>query len=104
MVELKELNELYNCLNLYIVSSRIEGGPQSILECASNKTPIISTNVGIASEILSKNSIFNMKNFQKAIPDVNIAFHNVAPLRIPIGFEKFIDMFNLIYNEERFEK
>ena len=41
MVDFSELNELYNCLNLYIVASRIEGGPQAILECGITKTPII---------------------------------------------------------------
>ena len=51
MVNFTELNELYNCLDLYIVASRFEGGPQSILECANTK-PIVSTNVGVAAEIL----------------------------------------------------
>ena len=41
-VSFEELNELYNCLDLYIVSSRIEGGPQSIFECGLSKTPILS--------------------------------------------------------------
>ncbi len=40
------INELYNCLDLYIVSSRCEGGPQAIFESAQTKTPIISTRVG----------------------------------------------------------
>ena len=46
MIDFVSLNELYNCLDLYIVSSRVEGGPQAILECGINKTPIISTDVG----------------------------------------------------------
>ena len=29
-------------LDMYIVSSRLEGGPQAILESALTKTPIIS--------------------------------------------------------------
>ena len=45
------LNELYNILDLYLVTSRIEGGPQAILECAIIKTPIMSTDVGVASGI-----------------------------------------------------
>ena len=32
MVDIQSLNELYNLLDLYIVTSRIEGGPQAILE------------------------------------------------------------------------
>ena len=31
--DFETLNELYNCLDLYIVSSRCEGGPQAIVEC-----------------------------------------------------------------------
>ena len=50
MASFKEINELYNLLDLYVVSSRFEGGPQSILECGITKTPIISTNVGIAKK------------------------------------------------------
>ena len=56
MVE-KLLNELYNMLNLYVVSSRIEG-PQAIYECSLSKTPIISTNVGVATKFLHPSSIF----------------------------------------------
>ena len=51
MADFFELNELYNCLDLYIVASRVEGGPQSILEATLTKTPIISTDVGLAKEI-----------------------------------------------------
>ena len=96
MVNTEELNELYNCLNLYIVTSRVEGGPQSIVECALSKTPIISTDVGIASEILSKNSIFNMENFENAKPDINTAYKNSTSLMIPMGFDRFIEMFELL--------
>lgn len=41
----------------YIVSSRFEGGPQAILECAQLKIKILSTDVGIAKEILHKDCI-----------------------------------------------
>ena len=67
MVNFKELNELYNILDLYIVASRVEGGPAAILECAASKTPIISTDVGLVSDVSHPNSIFNMENFKKAI-------------------------------------
>ncbi len=95
MTNFKELNELYNCLDLYVVASRVEGGPQSIMECGLNKTPIISTNVGIAPEILSPESIFNMTNFRKAKPNIKIAFDNVQKYLIPKGFDNFIKMLEL---------
>ena len=57
MADFNTLNELYNCLDLYLVTSRQEGGPQAILECSSNKTPILSTDVGFASKALNSNCI-----------------------------------------------
>ena len=93
---LSTVNELYNCLDLYIVSSRCEGGPQSIVECALTKTPIVSTDVGIAQLILSKESIFD-SSF-KATPDVDQASKNVDILKMPAGFEPFRDIFLNIEN------
>ena len=71
MVDFNTLNELYNCLDLYIVSSRFEGGPRSIVECGFTKTPIISTDVGIASEFLSSKSIFDMNNVDTVLECVS---------------------------------
>jgi hypothetical protein len=79
MVNLEQLNELYNCLDLYVVSSRVEGGPRAILECALAKVPIISTKVGIAELILSKESLFEWDNYEtyyNAKPDVLHAYSN----------------------------
>ena len=64
MVNVTELNELYNCLDLYIVSSRVEGGPRSIMECGLSKTPIISTDVGIAKSILNPEAIYDMNEYK----------------------------------------
>ena len=46
MISLEQINELYNCIDLYIVSSRCEGGPRSVFEAGLTKTPIISTVIG----------------------------------------------------------
>ena len=96
MVNTDQLNELYNCLDLYIVASRVEGGPQAIIECALSKTPIISTDVGVASEFLHSSSIFNMENFEKAIPNTEYAFQKSKAYTIPDGFKEYLAMFNSI--------
>jgi hypothetical protein len=64
MIGLQELNELYNCLDLYVVSSRVEGGPRAIVEAGLAKTPIISTDVGIAGELCPKESIYDVNNWE----------------------------------------
>tara|TARA_X000001036_G_C20637264_1_gene789615 strand:- start:728 stop:1645 length:918 start_codon:yes stop_codon:yes gene_type:complete len=96
MVGNEDLNDLYNILDLYIVASRVEGGPQAIFECALSKTPIISTDVGIASEILDKRSLFDMSNFKVAEPEIEKAYKNVRRFEIPNGFNKFHEVFGSI--------
>jgi len=88
----ENLNKLYNCLDLYLVSSRYEGGPQSIIECALSRTPIISTDVGIATDILSEKSIFNNSNHPA--PDTDYAYKKIQELKMPKGFYKFNKMFS----------
>ena len=98
MVDLKELNELYNVLDLYVVSSRIEGGPQAIMECAITETPIVSTDVGIASEILNQESIYkSIEQFHKAQPNTEFALQKAKSFIIPKGMESYIKMFEEVY-------
>lgn len=92
MASFKKINELYNCLDLYIVASRVEGGPQAIPESAITETPILSTNVGLASQLLSKDSIFNMDNYQSAVPDIKYALEQIKQLKIPEGFNRYLKM------------
>ena len=93
MPPFNELNELYNCLDLYIVSSRYEGGPQAIFECALTKTPIISTNVGVAPEVLSPNSIYDMSNFDSAKPDIEYAFSNAKNILFQMDLKILLKCF-----------
>lgn len=97
MVDSKRLNELYNILDLYLVTSRIEGGPQAIMEAAICKTPILSTDVGVASEILHKNSIFEIDSFSKSTPYIEHAYQNSLNYTIPGGLNKFDYIFSEIY-------
>lgn len=97
MVDYEVLNQLYNCLDLYIVSSRYEGGPQAILECAVTNTPIISTDVGVAKEILPKESIYSMENFKNAKPNTSVASVNISKYLLPRGMDNFLDYFKDIY-------
>jgi len=97
MVDFTVLNELYNLLNLYIVSSRIEGGPQAIVECGLSKTPIISTDVGVAREILSESSIFSGVDYLSAKPNIEHAYKNSINLSKENNIKNFFKMFEMIY-------
>ena len=97
MASFETINELYNCLDLYIVSSRFEGGPQAILECGITKTPIISTDVGVASEILASESIFNMENYLSAKPNINHAYSEASKYEMKKVFELYNKMLQNLY-------
>lgn len=57
----KTINLLYNLIDIYIVSSKSEGGPKAIPECILTKTLLISTNVGFAPDFLNNDQIFENK-------------------------------------------
>lgn len=97
MVNEVSLNELYNILDLYLITSRLEGGPQAVLECAISKTPILSTNVGVVPEILHENSIYNIDEFDKAEVNVSYAYEKSLSFTIPKGMIEYKKMFEQVY-------
>ena len=48
-----DLISLYHALDIYLITSREEGGPMGLLESIACGTPVASTNVGMASDIIS---------------------------------------------------
>ena len=88
------INTFYNVLDLYVVSARYEGGPQSIVECAATNTPIVSTDVGLASIFLSPDSLYTPGNILSAKPDIEYAYEKVKDYFIPLGFDPYIDLFS----------
>ncbi|MFX1298105.1 MAG: glycosyltransferase, partial [Promethearchaeota archaeon] len=53
------INKLYNLSDMYIITSKVEGGPKAILECALTKTLVFSTNVGLAGDFIHNDLIFS---------------------------------------------
>jgi len=45
----------YNCLDLYLITSRVEGGPKAILESWATGVPIVSAKIGMATDIIRNN-------------------------------------------------
>ena len=50
--EYAEVGRLFPALDLYLVSSRQEGGPKAILESMASGTPLVTTRVGQAMDIV----------------------------------------------------
>lgn len=47
-----EVAKYYRALDLYLVTSRIEGGPEAVVESLASGVPLISTKVGMAPDII----------------------------------------------------
>mgnify|MGYP001213725518 CR=1 FL=1 len=91
---IEKLKMMYGACDLYVVASRYEGGPQAILEAAAMKVPIVSTDVGIASSVLSPYCIIDIpeqvyvpssdlveKNYQN-VQQYSIVLHKLHYLKI----------------------
>ncbi len=49
----REISKFYSMLDLYLISSREEGGPKSVLESMASGIPIVSTPVGQAFDMIT---------------------------------------------------
>lgn len=77
------VNELYQTLDLYPVTARYEGGPQSLIECGLLGVPVVSRPVGIAEQVLPPQAIND--NVVEAMPTVP----NVEAWKLPAGYEPY---------------
>tara|TARA_Y100000816_G_C26014316_1_gene530374 strand:- start:143 stop:1078 length:936 start_codon:yes stop_codon:yes gene_type:complete len=91
-IDFKSLNEIMNCLNLYIVASRCEGGPRAINECSLTKIPLLTTNVGIAEYLAHPKSIFDMNNIETILEcetDINYNYKQAQKYTIENYMKEF---------------
>ncbi|ERN41751.1 glycosyltransferase [Rubidibacter lacunae KORDI 51-2] len=47
-----DIVDYYRALDLYIIASRDEGGPKALLECWATGVPLVSTQVGMAADLI----------------------------------------------------
>ena len=79
------INELYQTLDLYPVTARHEGGPQSLIECGLLNVPVVSRPVGIAEQVLHPDAIND---------DVSLAYPhvpNIEDWKLPHGYNGYRD-------------
>jgi glycosyltransferase involved in cell wall biosynthesis len=95
MAPLEELRKMYAACDLYIVSSRCEGGPQAILEASAMKVPIISRDVGMASAVLPASCIMDIPNYYRIpdVEDIDNCYNGVPPHEINECSKQYKQMF-----------
>lgn len=101
MASLDTLRKMYASCDLYVVSSRCEGGPQAILEASAMRVPIISTDVGMASAVLAEPCIVDLpkKMYFPLKEDVELCYYNVKKYELIECAELYKKMFINIFKE-----
>ena len=56
---IERINALWGLCDAYVVSSAAEGGPKAVLEAGLTETPLISTRVGIATDLVPDSLLFD---------------------------------------------
>ena len=90
-----KLRKMYSSCDLYVVASRHEGGPQSLLEAPATMTPIITTDMGIARQVISNNCIVDIEKsvyFPEHI-DVELNYASVLKYRIESHGLNYVRLF-----------
>ena len=72
------LIDYYHALDFYLITSREEGGPMGLLESISSGVPVVSTNVGMASDFIKSK-------------EIGIVVNTFDPKRISKKFKNFIN-------------
>lgn len=61
----RDLPRMYHALDLYLITSRIEGGPKALLEAWASGVPVVSTNVGMVPDIAVHNQTVLMTESER---------------------------------------
>lgn len=97
----KSINKYYNSSDYYILNSRFEGFPNTLLECINYKvTPIMKSNVSGVDEI---KSILHSAELFNSIEDLKNIILKTLDENIKISDIEFLDA-QLFYSEKRIMK
>lgn len=100
-----DVASFYNALDLYIISSREEGGPKAVAESLASGIPLISTNVGMAADFLidGENGLIAEINNVDELVEKSVAMLNDVTLRERCIKNGFITASNLTYRRMAYE-
>lgn len=96
MASEETLRKMYCASDLYVVGSRHEGGPQALLEAPATMTPIVTTDMGIARQVISENCIINPREslYIPTESDVELNHTNVLKYSIIEHGMKYMNVFD----------
>lgn len=99
-LKFNEIPKIYNCLDLYLICSRDEGGPYALLESMKSGVPVISTKVGMTHDLIKhgKNGFsVDVEDFEK-IAEYTTILYNDKEMRKDIIQNALDDVSNYSQN------
>lgn len=95
----EEINELFNCLDLYILVSIDNVFDDIIYKSGLTKTPLISTKYGIGPELMARSSLFEFNNWSSykfAKPNIDLLYKNIIKFN---ENDNIVDFKNFLFNQ-----
>lgn len=72
----QEINDYYRALDIYLITSRSEGGPKALLEAWASGVAVISTNMGMPADLI----INEVNGLLSPVDDVKDLAHNIQKI------------------------
>jgi len=94
------VRDMYASLDFYLCTSRVEGGPMCVLEAAIMRVPILSTPVGIASDILHPSQIISPSRWDFSLPTgdaIEYSHQRAARRRLTDAIKSYDGVFRHIH-------
>jgi hypothetical protein len=101
----QKINILYNLIDLYLVTSKSEGGPKAVMEASLAKTMIFSTDVGLAPDFLHPDLIYSNDSKAKILEVVagNIPLEKIRNY-IDFNYNKASNILNIDHYQDLVRK
>jgi len=95
LAPLDVVRKMYSACDLYVVSSRYEGGPLAILEAGIMRVPIVSNDVGMATHVLSRRCVIDLENdmYFPDEEDIQFSFEGARRYEMRSHMQNFLRFF-----------